>query len=101
MMREVSKLEPHFSPEVVVQVLDKDNKPIRNVAVWLTPTDQPTNAVGGVTDDEGKAWFVCKAGPGTYTAWVRHEDRWYNAALTPAPVGEWMQVKRIQVIGSQ
>ncbi|MBN1943267.1 MAG: hypothetical protein JW849_08235 [Phycisphaerae bacterium] len=97
-MREVPKLEPNFSPEVVVQVLDKDGKPICNAAVWLTPTDQPTNAIGGVTDDEGKAWFVCKAGPGTYTAWIQRNHAWYQASVTPAPVGEWMQVKTMQAI---
>jgi hypothetical protein len=96
-MREVPKLEPRFSPEVIVQVLNVDGKAVSNAAVWLTPTDQPTNALGSVTDDEGKAWFVCKAGPGTYTAWVLHEGKWYNATVTPAPVGEWMQIKTVVV----
>ncbi|MBN2227616.1 MAG: hypothetical protein JW763_09655 [candidate division Zixibacteria bacterium] len=96
-LRETPKLEPRFSPEVIVQVLDAAGKAVPNTAVWLTPTDQPATPFGSMTDDEGKAWFVCKAGPGEYTAWVQHEGKWYNAAVAPAPVGEWMQVKTVRV----
>jgi hypothetical protein len=91
--REVTKLEPRFSPEVIVQVLDAGGKCVPNTAVWLLPTDQPTTPFGVVTDNDGKAWFWCKSGPGEYTAWVQHEGRWYTAAVTPAPPGEWLQVK--------
>ncbi|MBN1943886.1 MAG: hypothetical protein JW849_11385 [Phycisphaerae bacterium] len=96
-MREVPKLEPRFSPEVIVQVLDAEGKSVPNTAVWLTPTDQPATPFGVVTDNDGKAWFWCRSGPGEYTAWVRHEGTWYTAAVTPAPVGEWMQVKTVIV----
>ncbi|MBN1554716.1 MAG: hypothetical protein JXA11_08220 [Phycisphaerae bacterium] len=92
-MREVPKLEPRFCPEIVVQVLDADGEVVKDVPVWLTPTDQPMTALGSMTDDAGKAWFYCKAGPGKYTAWVQHKGQWYDASVTPAPVGEWMQVK--------
>ncbi|MBN1555337.1 MAG: hypothetical protein JXA11_11370 [Phycisphaerae bacterium] len=95
--REVTKLEPRFSPEVIVQVLGADGKPVKNTAVWLTPTDQPTNPFGVVTDNDGKAWFWCKSGAGEYFTWVQHAGRWYNATLTPAPAGEWMQVKTVVI----
>ncbi|NLX05782.1 MAG: hypothetical protein GXY33_11630 [Phycisphaerae bacterium] len=91
--REVTKLEPRFSPELIVQVLDADGHTVPNTAVWLTPTDQPANPFGVVTDGDGKAWFWCKSGPGEYTAWVQHQGRWFTADVTPAPAGEWMQVK--------
>lgn len=95
--REVTKLEPRFSPEVIVQVLDADGKGVPNTAVWLLPTDQPATPFGVVSDNDGKAWFWCKSGPGEYTAWVQHEGRWYNAAVLPAPAGEWLQVKTVVI----
>ncbi|NLX05887.1 MAG: hypothetical protein GXY33_12175 [Phycisphaerae bacterium] len=94
---EVPKLEPRFSPEVIVQILDPAGKPMADTPVWLIPTDQPGAPIGVVADAEGKAWFWCKSGAGEYTAMVRANGREYQAAVTPAPVGEWLQVKTVVV----
>jgi hypothetical protein len=45
-------------------VLDKNSRPLEQVPVWLIPTNQPGGPIGVTGDDDGKAWFWCKSGPG-------------------------------------
>ncbi len=90
---EVPKIQPRLSPELVVRVVDKAGKVVANTPVWLIPTDQPTDPIGAVSDSDGKAWFYCKAGAGKYRAMVAVRGKWVEAIVTPAPVGEWTQVK--------
>jgi len=79
-----------------VEVVDGAGKGVPNVAVWLIPVDQPGNVIGVVTDNDGKAWFRCRSGPGPYTAYVTIAGKDYHASVTPAVVGEWMQVKTVR-----
>ncbi len=94
---QVPMLEPKFSPEVIVQLLDSAGKPLSDTAVWLIPTNQPGAPFGVLTDREGKAWFRCKPGPGKYSAFVHRNRKPYQATLTPAQVGEWLQVKMVKI----
>jgi hypothetical protein len=94
---EVPKLEPRFSPEVIIEVRDRMGKPLRQMPVWLFPTDQPGNPIGAMTDNNGKAWFWCKSGPGEYILQVNDNEKWYQARVLPAPLGEWLQVKTVTV----
>ncbi|OHB52703.1 MAG: hypothetical protein A2Y12_03335 [Planctomycetes bacterium GWF2_42_9] len=94
--KEVPKLQPKFSPEIIVQVIDENDNPVYNSIVWLIPTNQPTGPLGSLTDKQGKAWFWCKAGGGEYTAWVKINENWYSTKVEPAVMGEWMQVKTVR-----
>ncbi len=94
---EVEKLEPEFSPEVIVQVLDRKGAPLPDTTVWLFPEKQPGSPIGVISDAEGKAWFWCKAGAGSYKCWVRVRGQWFTTSVTPAPLGEWLQVKTVKM----
>jgi hypothetical protein len=94
---EVPKLEPRFSPEVIVQVMDRTGKPLRQMPVWLFPTVQPGTPIGVITDNDGKAWFWCKSGPGEYVLQLSDGGKWYRGKVTPAPLGEWLQVKIVEM----
>jgi hypothetical protein len=99
---EVAKLQPRFSPEVIVELIGKDGKPMADQLVWLIPTDQPGTPMGLHTDENGKAWFWCKAGAGTYVASTQMGGQTYRAEVVPAAPGEWLQIKTVRcTIGSK
>jgi hypothetical protein len=93
---EVPKLQPRLSPEVVIELVDADGRPIRDQMVWLVPTDQPGSPYGIPTDPSGKAWFWCKSGPGKYTVYTQMDGKSYQAEVTPTAPGEWLQVKTVR-----
>jgi hypothetical protein len=93
---QVPKLRPRLSPEVVIELVDPAGKPLRDTVVWLIPTDQPGAPFGIPTDPAGKAWFWCKPGPGKYRLQTQIAGESYHAEITPAPPGEWLQVKTIR-----
>lgn len=93
---ETPRLEPRLSPEVIVELLDADGQPIADQPVWLIPTDQPGNPYGVTTDVHGRAWFWCKSGPGTYTAVVQRDGQTHQTQITPAPPGQWLQIKTVR-----
>ncbi|NLX07944.1 MAG: carboxypeptidase regulatory-like domain-containing protein, partial [Phycisphaerae bacterium] len=73
-----------------------DGQPIADQPVWLIPTDQPGNPYGVTTDVHGRAWFWCKSGPGTYTAVVQRDGQTHQTQITPAPPGQWLQIKTVR-----
>ncbi len=93
---EVLKLQPRLSPEVVIELVDADGKPVRDQMVWLIPTDQPGAPYGIPTDPSGKAWFWCKSGPGKYLVYTQIAGKSYQVEVTPAAPGEWLQVKTVR-----
>jgi hypothetical protein len=93
---EVPKLEPRLSPEIVIELRDAAGSPLPNQVVWLIPTTQPGAPYGIPTDAKGRAWFWCKSGPGTYIAFASVAGASYQTDVTPAPPGEWLQVKTVR-----
>ncbi|MCX8083216.1 MAG: hypothetical protein N3D17_07530 [bacterium] len=86
----------YISPEVIVKVEKGNGMPVINTTVWLVPLEeQASNPEGVLTDNEGRAWFRCKAGGGRYLAIVKIEDKWYKTELSPSIPGEWNQIKTV------
>jgi sugar lactone lactonase YvrE len=79
-----------------VELVGSEGKPLVDQLVWLIPTNQPGGPIGLHTDENGRAWFWCKAGAGKYIAYTQVNGKPYQAEVVPAVAGEWMQIKTVR-----
>ena len=98
---EVPKLQPRFSPEIIIEVADTAGHPVADQLVWLLPSGQPGSPIGLHTDANGRAWFWCKSGAGTYRLAMTAAGNSWTANVTPVPAGEWMQIRTMRVTWSK
>lgn len=85
----------YISPEIIIKV-EKEGIPVKNTPVWLIPMEGQASIPEGVfTDNEGNAWFRCKAGSGKYLATFKVENNWYKTEVEPSLPGEWNQIKTV------
>lgn len=85
-LRPISYFAGKLSPEIIVQVCPDEN-------VFMYPIDgQNCNPTGVRADSSGKAWFRLKE-YGRYRIFVKRNDKYISAVITPACPGEWYQIK--------